>query len=126
VRKDEDMVSHKVRQILRSMGAPFDEEEMEYMSDQEGWDWIYATRPPKPIDNRPEICFTGFKASRKAELQAIAKDNDFRCVTRVTKNLAFLCSGDDPGSTKIKEATKQGVPIISEEQFIAKITGRSL
>lgn len=73
----------------------------------------------------PEICFTGFGASRKAELKAIAKDNGFKCVTRVTKDLAYLCSGDDPGPTKIKEATKQGVSIISEEEFLTKVIGGS-
>lgn len=34
--RDENMVSHKVKQILRSMGAPFTDDEMEEMEDQEG------------------------------------------------------------------------------------------
>lgn len=100
------MVSEKVRRILVSRGAPYTDEEMENMSDGEGWAWIYASRPPKRDQSLREICFTGFDASRKAELQAVAKDNGFKCVTRVTKDLAYLCSGDDPGPTKIKEATK--------------------
>ena len=108
---------------MMARGASFTDEEMEDMSDQEGWAWIYASRPPKRDHDLPEICFTGFGASRKAELQAIANDHGFKCVTRVTKALALLCSGEDPGPTKIKEATKQGVPIISEVEFLAKIKG---
>ena len=115
------MLSEKVRRILISRGAPYTEKEMENMSDGEGWAWIYASRPPKQDHDLPEICFTGFNASRKTELQGIAKDNGFKSVTRVTKGLAFLCAGEDPGPTKIKEATKQGVPVISEEEFIAKM-----
>jgi hypothetical protein len=95
------MVCEKVRRILVSRGAPFKDEEMDDMSDKEGWDWIYASRPPKQGHDLPEICFTGFGASRKTDLQAIAKAKGFKCVTRVTKGLAFLCSSDDPGPTKI-------------------------
>jgi NAD-dependent DNA ligase len=118
-----NMISEKVRRILVSRGAPFTDEEMEDMSDQEGWVWIYGSRPPKQDHDLPEICFTGFGASRKAELQAVAKNHGFKCVTRVTKALAFLCAGNDPGPSKIKEATDQGVPIISGEEFLAKLIG---
>ena len=113
------MVSEKVRRILISRGAPFTDAELEDMPDSDGWDWIYASRPPKKRRDLPEICFTGFHAFRKAELQAIAKDRGFSCVTRVTKNLSFLCTGEDPGPTKLKEASEHGVPIISEEEFLA-------
>jgi NAD-dependent DNA ligase len=117
------MVSEKVRHILISMGAPFTDEEMESMSDKEGWAWIYATRPPKRTQVLPEICFTGFGPSRKAELQKIAKDRGFKCVTSVTKNLSFLCVGDNPGPAKLREATDQGVAIISEEEFFKRFPG---
>ena len=115
------MVSEKVRHILVSMGAPFTDEEMEDMSDKEGWGWIYATMPPKTTratPGHPEICFTGFGPSRKAELQKIAEDRGSKCVTRVTKNLSFLCIGEDPGPTKLREATDKSIPIISEEEFL--------
>ena len=97
------MVSEKVRRSLGSRGAPFTDEEIEDMSDQEGWAWIYASRPPKQDKAFPEICFTGFGASRKAELQGIAKGCGFKCVTDVTKNLRFLCTGEDPGPVKLKK-----------------------
>lgn len=118
------MVSEKVRSILISMDAPFTDEEMESMSDKLGWAWIYATRPPKQVKNLPEVCFTGFGTSRKAELQKFAEERGFKCVTRVTKNLSFLCTGGDPGLTKLREAKDQGVPIISEEEYLAKFLGK--
>jgi len=117
------MVSEKVKRILVSRGAPFTDEEMDNMSDRQGWDWIYASRPPKRKrgdKNLPEICFTGF-GPRKAELKAIAENNGFKCVTKVTKNLRFLCIGDAPGPAKLKEAEERDVSIISEEEFLEKI-----
>jgi hypothetical protein len=38
------MISQKVRQILVPMDAPFTTEEMDDMTDREGWDWIYDTK----------------------------------------------------------------------------------
>lgn len=113
------MASERVKKILIAMDAPFTKEEMESMSDKEGWAWIYASRPPKLGNYSPEICFTGFGASRKAELQAIAKERGFKCVTDVTKAITFLCAGENAGPSKIKKASEQGVPIISEEEFLA-------
>jgi BRCT domain type II-containing protein len=118
------MISDRVKRILIAKDAPFTEEEMENMSDREAWAWIYSISPPKKSQDLPEICFTGFGASRKAELQGVAKERGFRCVTRVTKDLAFLCAGENAGPTKIKEAAIQGVPIISEEEFMLKEPGK--
>lgn len=116
------MVSERVKRILISMDAPFTNQEMEDMSDHEGWAWIYANRPPKRDQGLPEICFTGFGASRKTELKEIATDRGFKCVTDVTRSLAFLCAGENAGPNKIKKASQQGVPIISEEEFLDKFT----
>jgi DNA ligase (NAD+) len=113
------MVSESVKRILIAQGSPFTDEEMEDMSDKEGWAWIYASRPPKRDHELPEICFTGFGASRKDELQIIAKNNGFKCVTCVTKALSYLCVGENPGPSKVKEATEQGVHVISEVEFHA-------
>jgi NAD-dependent DNA ligase len=112
------MINDKVRRILIAKGAPFTEEEMNGMSDSEGWAWVYENFPPKNVPKLPEICFTGFDLSRKAELKKIAEDCGFKCVTQVTKNLKFLCTGENAGPSKIKDAKKQGVQIISEQDFI--------
>jgi NAD-dependent DNA ligase len=90
------------------------------MSDSEGWAWVYENFPPKKVIELPEIFFTGFDLSRKAELKRIAQDCGFKCVTKVTQNLKFLCTGKNAGPSKIKEANKQGVQIISEQDFVSK------
>jgi NAD-dependent DNA ligase len=118
------MMSQKVRQILIAKGAPFTSEEMDTMTDTEGWAWIYKTHPPKTKKNAkklPEICFTGFDPYRKEELKKIAEDHGFHCVTSITKNLSYLCIGEAPGPSKLKEATERGVSIVSENAFIKKI-----
>jgi NAD-dependent DNA ligase len=61
---------------------------------------------------------TGFSNSRKAELASIAIESGFRVVTGVTKNLEFLCVGEEPGPNKVKKAKEQNVPIITEQQFL--------
>jgi NAD-dependent DNA ligase len=114
------MVSERVKRILIAKGAPFTEEEMDDMSDSEGWAWIYENFPPKNVPKLPEICFTSFDLSRKAELQKIAENRGFKCVTQVTKNLKFLCTGNNAGPIKLRDATKQGVVIISENDFLKK------
>jgi NAD-dependent DNA ligase len=120
------MLSERVRRILIAKGAPFTGEEMDCMSDSEGWAWIYENFPPENAPKLPEMCFTGFDLSRKAELQKIAEDCGFKCVTKVTKNLKFLCTGKNAGPSKIKEANKQGVQIISEQDFISKYSKSGL
>jgi NAD-dependent DNA ligase len=117
------MVSERVKRILIAKGAPFTEEEINEMSDSEGWAWVYKNFPPKQpkhVQKLPEVCFTGFDLSRKGELQKIAEDCGLKCVTKVTKNLRFLCAGKNAGPSKIKEAEKQGVQIISEQDFKSK------
>ena len=114
------MVSEKVKRILIAKGAPFTEYEMNVMSDGEGWAWVYENFPPKKGPKLPEICFTGFDVSRKTELKKIAESNGFKCVTEVTKKLKFLCTGKNAGPSKIKDASKQGVQIISEQDFLSK------
>ena len=113
------MISEKVRRILISKGAPFTPEEMDRMTDKEGWAWVYDSSPPKAkkTKNLPEICFTGFDPFRKSELKKNAENHGYKCVTCITKNLSYLCIGSAPGPSKLKEATAQGVKIISENDF---------
>jgi hypothetical protein len=77
------MISERVRRILISMDSSFTPEELENMTDREGWAWIYESRPPntKKNKNLPEICFTGFDPLSKAELKEIAESQGYNCVT---------------------------------------------
>jgi hypothetical protein len=112
------MVGEKVRRILVSRGAPFTDEEMEDMSDQEGWAWIYASRPPKQDHDFPEIFFTGFGTPRKAELQAVAKNHGFKCVTCVTKSVTFLCTGKEPGQPNSEELLSKRCQSFRKRSFL--------
>ena len=68
-------------------------------------------------DCRGEICFTGFKKDRKAELKEAAKHHCFMVRSNVTKKLDYLCCGYNAGPVKIKRAKQQGVKLIDENQF---------
>ena len=74
---------------------------------------IPEARPKKQA--KPQILFTGFPASEKAELENKAKAAGFSVCKSVTKNLAVLCIGSNAGPSKIKKAGKCGAEIMDEE-----------
>jgi BRCT domain type II-containing protein len=48
-------------------------------------------------------------------------------VGSVTRNLAFLCAGENAGPKKLQKANEQGVYILSKDQFVHLIeTGEIL
>ena len=68
-------------------------------------------------ENLTQICFTGFSAQEKAELTTLAEESHLDVVTSVTKELAFLCTGENAGPAKLEKAKEQGVHIFSRGQF---------
>ncbi|MGR3220241.1 MAG: hypothetical protein ACUZ8H_10550 [Candidatus Anammoxibacter sp.] len=67
---------------------------------------------------KPEICFTGFK---KIDKERLSKDAELAGIflrDSVTKNLEFLCCGDNAGPKKIEKSRHQGAIILNEKQFI--------
>ena len=116
------MVSAKVKRILTSMGAPFSIDEMDAMSDREGWSWIYAN--PRPAGaKKEEVCFTGFRPNEKAELMAIAQESGFHVAKSVTQNLRYLCAGANAGPAKLRKAEDQGVVVVDAAGFRAICAG---
>jgi DNA ligase (NAD+) len=110
--------SQRVILILKARGAPFSDEEMQKMSDKEGWAWIYANprktyKPPKS----PEICFTGFTPEEREELWDADHEMGLKIVKSVTKNLTYLCVGEAPGPTKLAQAKEQKCKILTVEEF---------
>lgn len=105
------MASERVRRILVSKGAPFDDDELARMSDADGWAWIYGNAP-RPEPRRPEVCFTGFRPSEKAELRRLAEAAGYRVAKTVTKRLAILCTGPTAGPAKLAKAKKVGAEIL--------------
>jgi len=88
------------------------------LSDAEAWRIIYSFREKRINDDRLQVCFTGFSVSKKKELVELAGKNNFKIVASVTKNLDFLCGGENAGFRKIEKAESQGVQFLTEEQFI--------
>jgi len=107
--------SEKLTRILQAK-SPFSQEQISAMTDAEGWKWVYAN---KALDKEKhfEVCFTGFSDSEKASLSQLAIDAGFMVVTAVTRNLSILCTGPNPGPAKLEKASKQGVPLMTLEQF---------
>lgn len=68
-------------------------------------------------DYRWEICFTGFGKSERKDLEAVACSSGMQVRTAVTRNLDFLCIGENAGSKKMQEAEDKGCLIISDGQF---------
>uniref|UniRef100_UPI0040560EF0 BRCT domain-containing protein n=1 Tax=Candidatus Electronema sp. TaxID=2698783 RepID=UPI0040560EF0 len=114
------MASEKPTIILLSK-SDMSKEEISALSDAEAWKRIYSIRTVKYRDNRLQVCFTGFGASKKQELIDIANSKNFKVVSSVTKKLDFLCGGENAGPKKIEKAEAQGVQFLSENQFIQLI-----
>jgi NAD-dependent DNA ligase len=111
------MASKKPTMILLSK-SDMTKEEIEALSEADAWKIIYSIRSKKAQDNRLQICFTGFGASRKQELSEIAERNNLKVVSSVTKNLDFLCGGENAGPKKVEKAELQGVQFLDELQFL--------
>ena len=112
------MASYKVKMILRSKGAPFSDEEIDLMSDKDGWQWIYGNKSVyTPKQHITEICFTGFRKEEKAELEQKAISVGFNISRSVTKKLDYLCIGETAGPSKLQKAKEQGAEIITYEDL---------
>lgn len=111
------MASEKPTMILMSK-TDMKKEEIDALADPEAWNLIYSIRSIKARDDRLQICFTGFGASKKEELANLATRHNFKVVSSVTKHLDFLCGGENAGPKKIEKAEAQGVEYLDEKQFL--------
>lgn len=111
------MPSERVAMILKAK-SDLSQEQIDGMTDREAWAWIYSQRPRKSAEQLDQICFTGFSVSRRKELEGMAETAHLDVVTRVTKNLRYLCAGPNAGPSKMREAKDKAVVIMSEQQFL--------
>jgi NAD-dependent DNA ligase len=109
------MPSEKLTRILKAKSS-FSAAKIEAMSNSEGWDWVYSNAKPKK-EKLTQVCFTGFSVAEKTELTALANESKLEVVGSVTKNLAFLCAGENAGPAKLAKAREQGTEIFTREQF---------
>lgn len=115
------MASKRVADILRSRSAPFTEEQIEAMTDRDGWSWIYGHDKVKKefkAPKLPEICFTGFPDKEKERLCILALEAGLLVKDSVTKSLALLVTGAFAGPSKLSKAEKQGCTITDEAGFL--------
>jgi hypothetical protein len=111
------MPSEKATMILQSK-TDMAKEKIAELTDVEAWNLIYSIRSTKAKDNRLQVCFTGFGASKKIELTNLAYDKKINVVSSVTKKLDFLCGGETAGPMKLEKAIEQGVQVLSENEFM--------
>lgn len=122
------MASKRVADILRSRSAPFTEDEIEAMSDGEGWSWIYGhdkTRQKFNASALPEVCFTGFPDKEKERLCHLALEAGLLVKDSVTKKLVLLVTGAFPGPSKLSRAEKQGCTVTDEAGFLEFIQSQN-
>lgn len=110
------MPDERITAILSSK-TDMTKEEISTLTTNEAWAIIYSLR--KAPDSRLEICFTGFLASQKQELEDLASAKNFKVVTAVTKHLAFLVGGENAGPAKLAKAAEQGVQVLTGTQFVS-------
>lgn len=111
----------KVRRILMSK-SDMSTAEIDALSDREAWAWVYghakSRRTSKQDNQRDQICFTGFNSSTRADLTNIAEAGGLHVVKSVTKDLAFLCIGENAGPSKCLKAKEKNVMVLDEQQFL--------
>ncbi len=68
--------------------------------------------------------YTGTFANFSREaLEARIEANGGRLLSGISKKLNYLIVGENPGPSKVQKAEKLNVPMISEEAFVAMLTG---
>jgi BRCT domain type II-containing protein len=106
----------KLELILRSKTG-LTQEQISSISDGDGWRLVYEASPNRRAD-RVEICFTGFTAPEKEEMELIATRIGMTVVQQVNMNLRYLCIGDKPGPAKMDLAKQRRKKIISKDEFL--------
>jgi NAD-dependent DNA ligase len=109
------MPSEKLTRILKAR-SPFLAEQIESMTDSEGWAWVYLQASPRKL---PSVCFTGFSQADKDALSALAIDAHLRVVSGVSSSLSFLCAGENAGPAKLAKAKDLGVLVMDRAQFMS-------
>lgn len=94
------------------------------MTDREAWGWLYSHFPPKTKrhkKNAQQICFTGFPAGERKQLEAEAEESHLEVVKTVTQSLRYLVTGPNAGPAKLQKAHEQEVILLTADQFHATL-----
>jgi len=63
-----------------------------------------------------------FSKFSRVELKEMIEENGGKNISSISKNTTFVLSGDNMGSSKQKKAKDLGIPLVSEEEFLVKIS----
>jgi DNA ligase (NAD+) len=67
-------------------------------------------------------CITGTLSQSREDIIKFFSEYGYEFSNGVTRETNYLIIGATPGKTKIKAATKNNIPQITEEQFIKLLT----
>lgn len=62
-----------------------------------------------------------FKLHSREEYKAIIEANGGKNVSSISKKTAFILAGEGVGPSKLEKASKLGVPLVNEDDFLAKL-----
>ena len=69
------------------------------------------------------VCVSGvFHQMSRNELKKAIEDNGGKVSSSISKKTNFIIAGDNMGPSKLTKAKDLGIPIISEQDFIDKIS----
>jgi DNA ligase (NAD+) len=63
-----------------------------------------------------------FSKFSRVELKKMIEEHAGKNVNSISKNTTFVLSGDNMGPSKQQKATDLGIPLVSEEEFLVKIS----
>jgi DNA ligase (NAD+) len=63
-----------------------------------------------------------FSQFSRVELKNMIEEHGGKNVSSISKNTTFVLSGDNMGLSKRQKATDLGIPLVNEEEFLAKIS----
>src|SRR5574344_1463859 len=70
------------------------------------------------------ILVTGLFSIPRDNLKALIEAHGGKTATSISKNTTYLIAGEKAGGAKLQKAEKEGVEILSEEQFYEKINNK--
>jgi DNA ligase (NAD+) len=110
------MPSEKVARILLAR-SELGEAQVAALSEAEAWRQVYSLPKPARGPTRVVVCFTGFSALEKEELEALALQSGDHVTASVTKKLGLLVCGDNAGPSKLEKAAVQGVTLVTGPEY---------
>ena len=63
-----------------------------------------------------------FSKFSRVELKKMIEEHGGKNISSISKNTTFVLFGDNMGSSKQQKAKDLGIPLVSEEEFLTKIS----